>query len=56
MRNIPLAYTQYILKYINKVTSASTGYPLSVFNKNSTLKQINKYNYLKNGTVYTLDV
>jgi len=26
---------------VNKVTSASLGYPLSVFNKNSTLKEIN---------------
>jgi len=27
---------------VNKVTSAFLGYPLSVFNKNSTLKQTNK--------------
>ena len=27
---------------VDKITSASLGYPLSVFNKNSTLKQTNK--------------
>ena len=28
---------------VNKVTSASLGYPLSVFNKDSTFKQTNKF-------------
>ena len=39
---------QWVLKWrecsgfarVNKVTSASLGYPLSVFNKNSTLKTV----------------
>jgi len=38
---------------VNKVTSASLGYPLSVFNKNSTLKQTSIFN--KNSTLKTFN-